>query len=89
MDRVHCYGLRMDVRSSRVWCWSVADGPLGPILGFPVFTALMLVRAYGLGRFAGEWFGRFTGHYSLDECCRDLKRCFAFFDWLQSIGTRF
>ena len=32
-------------------------GPPGPILGFPVFTALMLVCAYGVGRFAGEWRG--------------------------------
>ncbi len=32
-------------------------GPLGPIVGFPVFTALMLVSAYVMGRFAGEWRG--------------------------------
>jgi len=32
-------------------------GQLGPILGFPVFTALMLVFAYGVGRVSGEWRG--------------------------------
>ena len=30
-------------------------GELGPVLGWPVFTALMLVCAYLLGRLAGEW----------------------------------
>jgi L-rhamnose-H+ transport protein len=34
-----------------------AMGPLGPVLGFPVFTALMLVCAYGAGRLSGEWRG--------------------------------
>jgi len=32
-------------------------GQLGPVLGFPVFTALMLVCAYGVGRISGEWRG--------------------------------
>jgi L-rhamnose-H+ transport protein len=30
-------------------------GELGPVLGWPMFTALMLVCAYLLGRLAGEW----------------------------------
>lgn len=30
-------------------------GQLGPVLGFPVFTALMIVVAYGVGRVSGEW----------------------------------
>jgi len=32
-------------------------GALGPIVGWPVFTSLMLVCAYLLGRFTGEWRG--------------------------------
>ena len=36
-------------------------GPLGPVLGFPVFTALMLICAYGVGRLAGEWRGVAAG----------------------------
>ena len=36
---------------------AMAMGQLGPVLGFPVFTALMLVCAYGVGRISGEWRG--------------------------------
>lgn len=36
---------------------AMAMGQLGPVLGFPVFTALMLVCAYGAGRLLGEWRG--------------------------------
>ncbi len=32
-------------------------GQMGPVLGFPIFTALMLVCAYGVGRISGEWRG--------------------------------
>ena len=32
-------------------------GQLGPVLGFPIFTALMLVCAFGVGRISGEWRG--------------------------------
>jgi len=32
-------------------------GSRGPVLGFPVFTSLMLVCAYGAGRLTGEWGG--------------------------------
>ena len=35
--------------------WSM--GPLGPVIGFPVFTSLMVVCAYGAGRLTGEWRG--------------------------------
>ena len=35
--------------------WSM--GSLGPVLGFPVFTSLMVVCAYGAGRLTGEWRG--------------------------------
>lgn len=30
-------------------------GSLGPVIGWPVFTSLMLICAYLLGRLAGEW----------------------------------
>ncbi len=36
---------------------ALSMGQLGPVLGFPVFTALMLVCAYGVGRISGEWRG--------------------------------
>ncbi len=36
---------------------AMSMGQLGPVLGFPVFTALMLVCAYGVGRISGEWRG--------------------------------
>ena len=36
---------------------AVGMGQLGPVLGFPIFTALMLVCAYGVGRISGEWRG--------------------------------
>jgi len=36
---------------------AMAMGQLGPVLGFPVFTALMLACAYGVGRISGEWRG--------------------------------
>ena len=32
-------------------------GRMGPVLGFPIFTALMLVCAYAVGRISGEWRG--------------------------------
>jgi L-rhamnose-H+ transport protein len=32
-------------------------GNLGPIIGWPVFMSLMLVCAYLVGRFTGEWRG--------------------------------
>lgn len=35
--------------------WSM--GTMGPVLGFPVFTSLMLVCAYGAGSLTGEWRG--------------------------------
>ena len=36
---------------------AVSLGRLGPVVGFPIFTALMLVCAYGVGRISGEWRG--------------------------------
>jgi L-rhamnose-H+ transport protein len=32
-------------------------GPLGTVLGWPFFTALMVLSAYGLGLITGEWRG--------------------------------
>jgi L-rhamnose-H+ transport protein len=39
--------------------WSM--GALGPVLGFPVFTSLMVLCAYAAGRVAGEWRGVLPG----------------------------
>jgi len=36
---------------------AMAMGQLGPVLGFPIFTALMLACAYIAGRLSGEWQG--------------------------------
>jgi len=36
---------------------AMALGRLGPVLGFPIFTALMLVCAYAVGLISGEWRG--------------------------------
>jgi L-rhamnose-H+ transport protein len=36
---------------------AAAMGPLGPALGWPIYISLLVITAYVLGMFAGEWRG--------------------------------